>query len=482
MGKSIIKNYIYNNILLIFNLAYPLITTIYINKIFSVKLIGEVSFSLSIVTIFISLSSLGIASYGTREIAKNRNSKEKMSKIFSELLFLNFISVIFFLIVYFSIIYLFPSLHQYLKIFIILSLNLFMSAFSLEWFYIGLEEYEYITKRSILTKIISFIFMVIFIKSEKDIYLYVIFLILGISLNGIFNIYNSKKYIKISFEKLELKKYINLLKYFYFQVIMGCLYNGTDQVILGLNSTKDQVAYYARSRQLISVIVAISLSFANTIIPRLNNKIESKEEYKKLVNLSFDFTCFLSFPFLIGTLLLSENLLYIIGKDKFLPATNILRILAGLLIVTLGAVFLNTNISIPHNKEKNTFYGNIGVMIVSVVISLLLTEKYGGIGSAIAITIGEFIGILIQLFFIKKQNLYLGFVSKNTIKYLVSALVMGGVILSIKLQNLGYIKEFIFCFVSGGAIYIIVLFFLKEKLIKKLLIKILTKIKEGKYE
>ena len=49
MGKSIIKNYIYNNILLIFNLAYPLITTIYINKIFSVKLIGEVSFSLSIV-------------------------------------------------------------------------------------------------------------------------------------------------------------------------------------------------------------------------------------------------------------------------------------------------------------------------------------------------------------------------------------------------------------------------------------------------
>lgn len=167
MEKSIIKNYIYNNILLIFNLAYPLITTIYINKVFSVKLIGEVSFSLSIVTVFISLSSLGIANYGIREIAKNRNNKKKMSKIFSELLFLNFISVIFFLIVYFSIIYLFPSLHQYLKIFMILSLNLFMSAFSLEWFYIGLEEYEYITKRSILTKIISFMFMIIFLKQEK---------------------------------------------------------------------------------------------------------------------------------------------------------------------------------------------------------------------------------------------------------------------------------------------------------------------------
>ncbi len=478
MGKSIIKNYIYNNILLIFNLVYPLITTIYINKIFSVKLIGEVSFSLSIVTIFISLSSLGIASYGTREIAKNRNSKEKMSKIFSELLFLNFISTLFFYILYFLIIFFSPNLYQYLKIFMILSLYLFMSVFSLEWFYIGLEEYEYITKRSILTKLISFIFMFIFIKSEKDIYLYVIFLVLGISLNGIFNIYNSRKYVKISFKKLELKKYRKLLKYFYFQVIMGCLYNGTDQVILGLNSTKDQVAYYARSRQLISIIVIISLSFTKTIIPRLNNKIDNRNEYKKLVNTSFDFSCFLSFPFFIGTLFLSKNMLYIIGKENFLSADNILKILSGLLIFSFMAVFLDTNISIPHNKEKNTFYGNIGVMAVSVVGSLILTKKYGGIGSAIAIALGEFIGVLIQLFFIKKQNLYLEFFNKNILKYLFSALIMGAIIFNIKLQKFGYLEEFILCFILGGVTYITTLFFLKEKLLKKGVTEILIEIKK----
>lgn len=482
MEKSIMKNYIYNNILLIFNLAYPLITTIYINKIFSVKLIGEVSFSLSIVTVFISLSSLGITGYGTREVARNRNNKESLNKIFSELLFLNFISVIFFLLLYFSIISFFSSVHQYLKIFMMLSLNLFMSVFSLEWFYIGIEEYEYITKRSILTKLISFIFMFIFIKSEKDIYLYVIFLVLGISLNGIFNIYNSRKYIKISFKKLELKKYIKLLKYFYFQVIMGCLYNGTDQVILGLNSTKDQVAYYARSRQLISVIVIISLSFTKTIIPRLNNKIGNRNEYKELVNTSFDFSCFLSFPFFIGTLFLSKNMLYIIGKENFLSADNILKILSVLLIFSFMAVFLDTNISIPHNKEKNTFYGNIGVMVISLVVSLILSEKYGGIGSAIAIILGEFVGVIVQLFFIKKQNLYLGFFSKNTMKYLASALVMGGVILSIKLQNLGYVKEFIFSCILGGIIYIITLFLLKEELIKKILIRISIKAKKEKYK
>lgn len=478
MGKSIIKNYIYNNILLIFNLAYPLITTIYINKIFSVKLIGEVSFSLSIVTIFISLSSLGIASYGTREIAKNRNSKEKMSKIFSELLFLNFISVIFFLIVYFSIIYLFPSLHQYLKIFIILSLNLFMSAFSLEWFYIGLEEYEYITKRSILTKIISFIFMVIFIKSEKDIYLYVIFLILGISLNGIFNIYNSRKYVEISFEKLELKKYINLLKYFYLQLIIACLYNGMDIVIIGLNSTTDQVAYYVRSKELVGVLIIIVLSFVNTISPRINNKVHDKKEYEELVNISFKVFCFLSFPFFIAIIILAKNVLYIIGGEKFLDAANIFRIMALLLVFDALAVFLNTNISVPNNKEKNTLYANIGAMIIFLFFSFLLTSNYGAIGNSFAKVLGIFIADIIMIVCIKKQKLYLKFFNKDIYKNIVASLVMGMGIIVIKNSNLGMITEFLISFFIGGLIYILGLFFMKETIV----IKIIEKMKRIKKE
>lgn len=462
MGKSIIKNYIYNNILLVFNLIYPFFTMVYVNKIFSLETIGEVSFALSIITVFISLSSLGIPVYGMREIAINRHDLKKINKIFSELLSLNFISTILFGIIYFFIVIFYIKDIKNLQIYLILSINLLLNSFLLEWFYTGLEEYEYITKRSILVKIISFIFMIFFIKTEKDINLYLIFLVLGTSLNGFFNIYNSKKYVKFSFVKINLKDKICELKYFYLQGIIGIFYNGCDQIILGLQSTSVQVAYYARCKQLISVPGTITSSFTRTLIPRINNNINNECEYKKLVKLSFNFAFLLSFPILVGILFLSENTLYIIGGYKFLPAKNILRVTSLLLIVSFLAVFLDTNISVPHRKEKNTLYGNIVVMFSSIILALIFVRKYGALGSIFSVVIGEGLGALTQLFFIKKQKIYFRFFSKNIFKYILASTVMGIELFLIKYLHFGYIAEFLICLIAGGITYFIILFFLKE--------------------
>ncbi len=462
MGKSIIKNYIYNNILLVFNLIYPFFTMVYVNNIFSVKTIGEISFALSIITIFISLSSLGIPVYGMREIAVNRDNIVKRNKIFSELIILNFLSSIIFGIIYFFIIYFNNDFHKNLSIYLILSINLFLSPFLLEWFYTGLEEYEYIAKRSIIVKIISLLFMIYFIKTEEDLELYIIFLVLGTSLNGIFNLYNAKNYVEFSFVKIGFKKKIKFLKYFYLQIVIGVFYNGLDQIILGIKSTPEQIAYYSRSRQLISVPGAISSSFTKTLIPRINNSFSNKEEYIKFVKLSFNFACLLTFPFIVGIFFLSKNLLYIIGGNKFLPADNILKSLSLLLIVSFLAVFLDTNISVPHRKEKNTLYGNIGVMLSSLISSLILVKKYGALGSAYSIIIGETLGVLIQFHFIKKQNIYFKFIDRNLVKYIISSLIMGIFLFFIKKLQFDYIKEFLICSISGAVIYFSILLILKE--------------------
>lgn len=465
MGKSIIKNYLYNNILLIFNLIYPFFTMVYVNKIFSLETIGEISFALSIITVFISLSSLGIPVYGMREIAINRHDLKKMSKIFSELLTLNFISTIIFGIIYFIIIYFYIENSKNLQIYLILSINLLLNSFLLEWFYTGLEEYEYITKRNILVKIISFIFMIFFIKTEKDVNLYLIFLVLGTSLNGFFNIYNSKKYVKFSFIKVKLKDKIHGLKYFYFQVIIGIFYNGCDQIILGLQSTSTQVAYYARCRQLIVVPIVISSSFTKTLIPRINNIVNNEYEYRKLVKLSFNFAFLLSFPTLVGILFLSKNTLYIIGGDKFLPAENVLKVASLLLIVSFLAVFLDTNISVPHRKEKNTLYGNIVVMLSSIILALIFVRKYGALGSVFSLVIGEGLGAITQLFFIKKEKIYFKFFDKNIFKYILASIVMGIELFLIKFLHFSYIAEFLICLIAGGITYFLILFLLKEDII-----------------
>lgn len=82
---SIKKNYLYNTLYQILTLIIPLITTPYASRIFGAEGIGIQSYTNSIVTIFVLLASFGTATYGQREIARNRNDKKETSKIFGKL-------------------------------------------------------------------------------------------------------------------------------------------------------------------------------------------------------------------------------------------------------------------------------------------------------------------------------------------------------------------------------------------------------------
>lgn len=472
MANSIMKNYIYNSGLLIFNLFFPFITMTYVNRIFSLEIIGEISLALSIISIFITLSSLGIFNCAMREVAQNRRDKDKLKKIFSKYLFLNIIGVVFFSIIYLGVVFFY--LDQNRSIYIILYLNLFMSPYLLEWFFTGLEEYKYITQRSIFTKIISFIFMMLLVKNEKDINLYLIFLVLGSSLNGVFNIYKVRKYlIKI---RMNFFYEILELKYFYLQNIMGIFYSGCEQIILGLNSNLDQIAYYSRSKSILSIPRMVILSLTKTLTPRINNNIQDPQKYKELITLSFDYLILLICPCIIGITFFSENILYVIGGEKFIPAKNILRVSSILLLVVSLAVFLDSNISIPNRKEKNTLYGNIGVMLVTTLSVLVLSKKYGGIGTAISVVMGESVGVIIQFICIKKQKIGINPINKNILKYFIASFVLIIVLIIIQRFNFEYIFELILSIIVGGCFYFLCLFLLKEDLVSMVYKKIRDKL------
>ena len=69
MAKSVKKNYIYNMVFQILRVIAPLLVTPYVSRVLSSESIGTYGFTISIVTYFILIGSLGIDLYGQREIA-----------------------------------------------------------------------------------------------------------------------------------------------------------------------------------------------------------------------------------------------------------------------------------------------------------------------------------------------------------------------------------------------------------------------------
>ena len=105
--KSIRKNYIFNTSYQVLMLLTPLITTPYISRVLGADGIGKVSYAESIVSYFVLFATLGITTYGQREISYVQDSVENRSVVFWNTKILQFCTSSIVLIVY--LLYLFAT-------------------------------------------------------------------------------------------------------------------------------------------------------------------------------------------------------------------------------------------------------------------------------------------------------------------------------------------------------------------------------------
>lgn len=90
---NVVKNFFWNAGYQLFILIVPLITIPYISRVLGPTGVGVNSYTNSVVQYFILLGSLGINTYGNREVAYCRDSREKLSKVFWEISLLRFICI-----------------------------------------------------------------------------------------------------------------------------------------------------------------------------------------------------------------------------------------------------------------------------------------------------------------------------------------------------------------------------------------------------
>ena len=153
--KSIRYNFIMNFILTVSNFIFPLLTFPYVSRVLQVEANGTVAYVSSIVSYFMMIASLGIPTYGIRAAAKVRDDKRKLSTIVQELLIINVILVFLVLIAYFIMLFALPSMYVYKELFYINAIGILLNVIGVGWFFQAIEQYDYITLRSILFRLLS---------------------------------------------------------------------------------------------------------------------------------------------------------------------------------------------------------------------------------------------------------------------------------------------------------------------------------------
>lgn len=477
--KSLNKNMIMGTILTLSNFIFPLITYSYVARIISPSGIGKVAFVNSVLSYFIYIASLGIPSYGLRECAKLRNDKEKLSKTFQELLIINLVSTMFAYILLFIVIISVNKLYNYKILFLIMSSQIFLNSIGVEWLYQALEEYSYITIRSVFFKVIGVLLTFILIKSPDDILLYGFLTIFAASANYICNFINIHKYITFKkFKNYNLKKHFKPIFSLLTASIIISIYANFDIVMLGFISLEYEVGLYNAALKIKSILLSLSTAITAVMIPRISYYIQNKDEkgINKLLIKSLQISLLIAFPVCIYCLLFSKNILLFVCGISYIEAENTLKLLMILILPLILTNLFGNQILIPFGKE-NRFSQSVFIgMWINLILNLLLIPKYGASGAAFGSIITEIWNVFWMSHNEKKyKKLFIKNIKFMNYLFSITVSSLGSIIVYMLCQKYGIFIQLVLTSIVYFTTYYIILIILKEPILYNTVQKLLKK-------
>ena len=268
---SLQKNFIYSSILTTSTYVVSLVTYPYLSRTLGLSNIGIVNFIDNLVNYFVFFSMMGIMTVGVREIAATKNNSARLSKTFTSLLSLTGVSTLLAIIILWVAMYIIPTLFPYRDLLYIGLLKLIFNLFLMEWFFTGMEDFKYITKRTLLIRLLFVISVFVFIKEPSDYKILFLLMVSMVIANALINIIYCRRFVNFSIREIDFRSYYKPFLIMGIYLLLTNVYTSLNVVWLGFVTDTDQVGYYTTATKLYTIIMAILTSFSNILFPRVSN-------------------------------------------------------------------------------------------------------------------------------------------------------------------------------------------------------------------
>ena len=456
--KSIFKNTSWLTISQVITSICAFLWTIIIARYLGVSDYGIVSFAISFTSLVGIVMDLGMSTYITREIAKNRNS---VNKYFNNIFIFKLILAIILFFISGLILYLlgYPQWTIFITLLFTIELIFMSMTVFLNGVFQAFEEVKYQAIGSILNSSLLLIGILITLGFDLG----VVSIALSYTLSYfIYFSYILLKYIQIfSFPKFEIDiKFIKrvliesipfgLTNFFY------TIYFSIDIVMLSYISGDYATGLYKSAYNIITVFTTFFVVYQAVIFPVMSKFFKESQNLIKIsYELSIKYLLLIIIPISAIIFFYARPIVDLIYSNQYSLASTPVQIL----IWTVLFLFINGAASVllnAINQEKTVTKIYIIAALFNVCLNLILIPVYSYDGAAIATVISEILITILTLYFISKTN-YKPDLSllKSVIK-----LVICGIILIIILYN---IKVSLYLAIPIGlAVYLLSLFLTKS--------------------
>ena len=208
------------------------------------------------------------------------------------------------------------------------------------------------------------------------------------------------------------------------------------------------------------------------MIPRMASTFASgnKKQIIEYMKKSFKFVFFLAFPIVLGLISVSKSFVPLFFGEGYDKVVTLLIVISPTIILTGMANVIGTQYLLPIKRQKEyTITITLG-LIINFFLNYILITYYDSVGASIATVISELIVVIAQLYVIRK-DIKTKEVLKLSIPYIFASLIMFAITMIEGFVLETSTKTLIIQIISGGLVYVLMLWILKDEFLKMFLEK-----------
>ncbi len=484
--RSVKKNFFYQFGYQVLISLLPFVTSPYIARVLGAEQIGIYSYAFSTVTFFILFANLGIANYGNRIVAQNRDNKKKLNKEFSSLFYLH--TLLSIVVMLFYVIYVLLFIETNKIIAIIQMIFIIANLIDISWLFFGEEDFKSPTIRNAIIKILNCALIFVLVKKQQDLYIYTLIMAIGTLCSQIILWPFAFKYVKLvktSFK--EIFKHTKKMLALFGAALAIAIYSYMDKLMLGKMNMLDQLGYYENGWKLIEFPCGFIMALGTVMLPKMTDLITKNKdkEVKRYIEKSMYISMIAASAISFGIAAIAKEFSTIFWGKEFIESGYIIMIMSVCITLMSWNGVIRSQYLIPKERDKEYLIAVILASVVNLIANFMLIPKLGAKGAALGTVLSYFTIFVLQNRVVSKEIPILKYLF-NCIPFFIIGLIMFAIISVLNLTIEYSILGLIIKIVTGGLIYTLLLsiytIISKNEIIKELVLNTISKIHKKKEE
>ncbi|MFC1834980.1 oligosaccharide flippase family protein [Thermodesulfobacteriota bacterium] len=426
MNKSILKN---TFALFIPNMLNPVISfvlVLVISRYLGVEGLGQYSLVISYTETFAALASMGLGSLIVREAARNPN--ETHALFVNSILFGTCASLLGLVVMNVTVVTLGYS-KDVVHACMVMSFTIALSTatYYAESVFRAIEKAEYVAV-TYLAENIARVGACVYLALNGYGIVIIFVAILGsrVFAVGLFSIFYGRV---VGIPKWRFRPDIWRLlgreaPVFASIVIFSTIHLTVDQIMLSKLQDIEAVGIYSAANRLLAICKTLPLAFSGALLPFLTREFtRGTPRLQALASRSCKYLFLITFPLVMGTAILADQIILLLYGKGFEAAAPVLR-LHIVSLIPFSLAYLFAEVLIATDNQRFALRLNIIAAVLNVVLNLILIPFLAEMGAVLATLITIVVFNQVQYQYVKSQLFRVRFMELVP-KALLAVLVMG---------------------------------------------------------